>query len=118
MIGSDTFKVLNSSLAHSAGELYPLLRLTMCTFCGILLKKQKYFLRHNFGSRNAKKPIKSSKDWDDSLFSKKILSQKLLAGLGSGEDDLGQKRVTLSQLWRHPQKNKIPNLKLCFFNLN
>jgi len=39
------------------------------------MSKRK-FLSHNFGSRCARKPIKGSKDSDDSLVSKKILSYK------------------------------------------
>jgi len=34
-------------------------------------------LIHNFGSRYARKPIKGSKDSDDSLVSKEILSEKI-----------------------------------------
>jgi len=35
-----------------------------------------WFLIHNFGSRYARKPIKGSKDLDDSLVSKKKLEWK------------------------------------------
>jgi len=34
------------------------------------------FVSHNFGSRYARKLIMGSKDWDDSLVSKKHLSHK------------------------------------------
>jgi len=36
-----------------------------------------WFLWHNFGSKYARKPIKSSKDSHDSLVSKKNLSEKI-----------------------------------------
>jgi len=42
------------------------------------------FVGHNFGSRYARNPLKCSKDSDDSLVSKKNLSQKnWLIGLAS-----------------------------------
>jgi len=46
-------------------------------FVGVEILTTFLFLWHNFGSRYARKPIKSSKDSDDSLISKKNLSQKI-----------------------------------------
>jgi len=41
------------------------------------------FLWHKLGSRYARKPIKGSKDSDDSLVSKKSLSQNLAHWIGA-----------------------------------
>ena len=45
------------------------------TFCGTWICTQFLFLNHNCGSRYASKPIKPSKDSDDSLVSKKTQPQ-------------------------------------------
>jgi len=42
------------------------------SICGVRIFTNYCFLSHNFGSRYANKPIKGSKDSDDSLDSKKI----------------------------------------------
>jgi len=42
---------------------------------------QNGLLSHNSGSRHARRSIKGSKDADDHLVSKNILSQKILIGL-------------------------------------
>jgi len=52
---------------------------------------------HNFWARNARKPIKASKDLDYSLVSTKNLSQNFCSSsCGLGPDDLGQKGLNLS----------------------
>jgi len=56
-----------------------------------------WFLVHNVGSRYARKSIKGSKDSDDSLVSKKTLSQKLAHWIGA------QGRVKLAKnTQKHP----------------
>jgi len=48
-------------------------------------------MRHNFGSRYASKPTKSSKGWDYSLVSKKIDPKNGPLGWRPGLSKLGQK---------------------------
>jgi len=43
----------------------------------------KGYLGHNFGYRDARRSIKSSKDEDDRLVSKKCLSQKMAHWIGA-----------------------------------
>jgi len=78
------------------------------------------FLWHNFGSRYAGKPIKGSKDSDNSLVSTKNLNETI----GSldwhpGPRKLGQKNEndtpTCDVL---PQRNINPKQKIFFFNFN
>ena len=49
------------------------------------------FLSHNFGSRYARKPIKSSKDSEHVLVSKKSLKQKTARSWRPGPGNLSQK---------------------------
>jgi len=46
-------------------------------FVGVEILTTSWFLCHNFGSRYVRKPIKGSEDSDDSLVSKKNLSEKI-----------------------------------------
>ena len=63
------------------------------------------FLSHNCGSRNARKPIKPSKDSEYSLVSpNKFELKNGTLGWSQGPDKLGQKGENLPQLWHHPQK--------------
>jgi len=67
------------------------------------------FSRHNFQTKNAGKPIKSSEDSDYSLVSNKNLSQKIIScGWGPGPDDLGQKCLNLPHIWKKKTKKQIP----------
>jgi len=51
-------------------------------FVGVEILTTFCFLWHNFSSRYARKPIKGSKDSDDSLVSKNNLSEKLAHWIG------------------------------------
>jgi len=66
---------LNSSIVKSAGELWPVIAMGIIypgsVFVGVEFLPIFLFLSHHFGSRYARKPIKVSKDSDDSLESKK-----------------------------------------------
>jgi len=78
-----------------------------------------WFLWDNFGSRNARKPIKGSKDSDGSLVLTKNLNEKI----GSfdwrpGPRKLGKKTRKHPHLWRPPPENPKPKTKKFFFNLN
>jgi len=73
-----------------------------------------WFLSHNSRSRYVRRSIKGSKDVDDCLVSKTILSQKN----GSlnwcpWPGKIGQKFKNISSLWRRQQK--IPNPNIIFF---
>ena len=61
-------------------------------------------LADNFGSRNARKSIKGSKDADHSLVSKKC---SLDWRLGPGKD--GQKNATPPHLWLPPREPQTQN---------
>jgi len=69
---------LNSSLAQSAGELWPVVKNThgYIFFVGLEFLSNFLFLSHNFGSRYVMWPIKPSKDTDDSLVSKKTCPRR------------------------------------------
>jgi len=54
-----------------------LLTLARAAFLLTLAFTNFWFLIHNFGSRYARKPIKGSKDSDDSLVSKTNLIEKI-----------------------------------------
>jgi len=62
------------------------------TFCVTLLFLWKTgLLRHNFGSRSAKKSIKIQKDADFSLVSNKTWAKNVWLGWRPGPDKRGQK---------------------------
>jgi len=66
------------------------------------------FLAKTCRITNAKLPIKGSKNLYHSLVFTKNSCQKIGSWCSRpGLDDLGQKSVNLTQLWRHRQKNKI-----------
>ena len=98
---------------YTLGVIHPRLEFAqveiLTTFC---------FLWHNFGSRYARKPIKGSKDSDDSLASKQNLSQKF----GSFDwrpwpGKVGHKSAKTPPLVTSPQEN--PKLKTeIFFSRN
>ena len=74
---SESVDGLNSSLAHSADELWNLAEISKHIFCGILVFTKHLVFSHNFDTRNDRKPIKCSKRSDYSQVSNKNLNQKL-----------------------------------------
>jgi len=80
---SPSLEGLNSSLAQSAAELWPLAKMAKVTFCGSQIFTHFCFLSHNLYSRYARKPIKGSKDSDYSLVSNKAFAKKWHVGLAS-----------------------------------
>jgi len=67
-------------------------------FVGIAFFTKFCFLSHNLGSRYARKPIKDSKNSDDSLVSKKILSQKIIGLVPRAKQPQPQRRENMPPL--------------------
>jgi len=64
-----------------------------------------FILYHNFWTRNARKSIKGSKDWDSSLASNKDFSETLWpSSWVLGQATWAKKAQKLLHLWRHSQK--------------
>ena len=110
----ESLQGLNSSLAQSAAELWltkvwpEMANVTFCETFWFLSKAR--FLRHNFSSRYANKLMKSSKDTDHSLVSKKNLSQKManwVRAKGQANSPKMQKHVliVMSPTENHKWKN-------------
>jgi len=78
---SPSIQGTKNSLTQSAGELWPWNR-PKVSICGGRILTNFCLWSHNFGSRYASKPIKDSKDSDDSLRSKTKLSQKMAHWVG------------------------------------
>jgi len=78
-----------------------------------------WFLVHNVGSRYARKSIKGSKDSDDSLVSKKTLSQKLAHWIGAqGRVKLAKNTQKHPHLWRPPQRTPNTKRNTFFFKVS
>jgi len=77
------------------------------------------FLSLNFGPRYSRKSIKDSNDSDDSLVSKKSLSQKLAYWVGTqGQVNLAKKAKISPQYDFTPENPKPKTKNVFFFNLN
>jgi len=89
------------------------------TFVGVEILAAFWFLWHKFGSRHATKPIKGSKDSDDSLVLTKSLSEKI-GSLNSRQEprQVGQKNAKNTPTCDIPPENSKPKTKKFFFNLN
>ena len=87
-------------------------------FVGVEIFTIFQFLWHSFGSRYARKPIKGSKDSDDSIVSKKNLRDKIGSlDWSAGTQKLGQKNRNDTPICDvPPQRNSNPKRKF-FFNL-
>jgi len=88
-------------------------------FVGVEIFTTFCFLWHNFGSRYARKPIKGSKDSDDSLVSKKNLRPNI------GPLDwcprpgkVGHKNAETPPLVTSPQENPKPKTEKFFMSRN
>jgi len=82
-------------------------------FEGVGILTTFWFLWHNFRSRYARKPIKSSKDSDESLVPKKNLSQKIGSldwHLGPGK--VGHKNAKTPPLVTSPKRTPNPKLSV------
>jgi len=98
----------NSSLAQSAGELRPLEKIPRLAFVGLEFVPNFCLLSHNSGSRYARKPIKGSKDLDDSLVSKKLEPKNGLLGWRPGPGNLSHKDAKTCPHYDITHKNQKP----------
>jgi len=90
---------------------------TQCIFCNFLILEYNEVLGHNFGSRHARRSIKSSIDADDHLAFKQSLSH-IFGSLDwrPGPVKVGQKFKSTPTLWRPPKRIPNPN-EIIFFQI-
>ena len=74
-----------------------------------------FILDHNFWTKNARKLIKGSKDWDLSLVSNENFSEKLWpSGWTLVQATWAKMTLKLLHLWRQSQKIRTPQPKKYF----
>jgi len=75
---------------------------------------KSWFSSNNFDSRNARKPIKGPKDSDNSLVSKKNLSQKMACWVGAQGQVKLAKTAKNTPIMTSPSKSPKPKIKNIF----
>jgi len=74
-----------------------------------------FILNHNFWTRNARKSIKGSKDWDSSLVYNENFSETLWpSSWALGHATWAKLTLKLLHLWRKSQKMHNPQPKIFF----
>ena len=85
-------------------------------FVGVEILTTFWFLWHSFGSRNATKPIKGSKDSDDTLVSNKNLRPNIGSlNWAPGPRKVGNKNAKTTPLVTSPQENPKPKSENIFW---
>ena len=98
---------------YKLGLIHPRLE-----FVGVEILTIFWVLWHSFGSRYARKPIKVSKDLDDSLVSKKNLNEKIRSlDCRPGPRKVRHKTQKRTNTYDVPQRTPNPKRKH-FFNRN